>query len=42
MKNKSIAEFYRQATTEELNFYENIFYPFQDKAFEMALEKVLS
>lgn len=36
VKNKNIAEFYRQATTEELGFYRNIFYPLQDKLFEVA------
>jgi predicted nucleotidyltransferase component of viral defense system len=36
MKNKNVAKSYRQATTEELNFCKNIFYPLQDMVFEVA------
>jgi len=32
----NIANFYRHATAEELNFYQNIFYPLQDRVFDIA------
>jgi len=36
LKEMNLAQFYRVATAEELNFYQNIFYPLQDKVFEVA------
>jgi len=32
----NIVDFYRHATAEELNFYQKIFYPLQDRVFDIA------